>query len=393
MARRRGSNRAKGLRPARPGRLPIGGGDLGAPARTVTPPATGRRFAWRRLLFVVLCVVVLAIVASQFTSAEALGADLSKADPAWVAIAILLHVAFFVLYGGLYASAFRAVGVSGGALRLVPVMFASIFAKTAVPFTAAPAAAVFIDDAMARGQSGPRTAVGVVVTLAVDLLTALPFVLAGTVALVMRDRLVAFGLLGTALFIAFIGGVLATLVLSARVPRVLERLLVACGALVNRAAVLLGRPAPVPDGWARRTTATLAAAVVSIPRHPRDIAIASGYGLLLHAANLAGLGALFLAFGQGLDLAALAAGFGMSIVFFIIAIVPDGVGAVEGAMALVFVQLGMPATAAILVTLAYRILNVWLPVAIGFWCARRLRLFGATERTGDALRAIEPESP
>ena len=52
---------------------------------------------------------------------------------------------------------------------------------------------------------------------------------------------------------------------------------------------------------------------------------------------------MFLAFGQGLDPAALAAGFGMSIVFFIIAIVPDGIGAVEGAMALVFVQLGMAA--------------------------------------------------
>ena len=109
----------------------------------MTPPAAkGRRFAWRRSLFVVLCVVVLAIVASQFTSAEALGADLSKADPAWVTVAVVLHGAFFVLYGGLYAAGFRAVGVSSGALRLVPVMFASIFAKTAVPFTAAPAAAV-----------------------------------------------------------------------------------------------------------------------------------------------------------------------------------------------------------------------------------------------------------
>ena len=51
-------------------------------------------------------------------------------------------------------------------------------------------------------------------------------------------------------------------------------------------------------------------------------------------------------------------------------------------MALVFAQLGMAPTAAILVTVAYRILNVWLPVAIGFWCARRLRLFGAGEGTG-----------
>ena len=351
-----------------------------------------RRFGWRRLLFLVLLVVLLSIVASQFTSAEALGVDLSKANPWWAAVALLLHGAFFILYGGLYEAGFRAVGVSSRALRLIPVLFASIFAKTVVPFTAAPAAAVFIDDAMARGESGPRTAVGVVVVLVVDLLTALPFVLAGTVALVLRDRLVAFAVVGTALFVAFTGAVLMSLVLAARRPRLLERLLAACGAVVNRTATLVGRAAPLAGGWAGRTTDALAAAVTSIPDHPRDLAIASAYGVLLHLANLAGLGAVFLAFGQGLDLAALAAGFGMSIVFFIIAIVPDGVGAVEGAMALVFVQLGMPATSAILVTLAYRILNVWLPVAIGFWCARRLRLFGATDRARAALTVMEPES-
>ena len=57
-------------------------------------------------------------------------------------------------------------------------------------------------------------------------------------------------------------------------------------------------------------------------------------------------------------------------------------------MALVFVQLGMTTPAAIVVTVAFRILNVWLPVAIGLWFARRLRLFGAGERAGE--RAGEP---
>ncbi len=341
---------------------------------------TRRRFGWGRWLFVLLTIVLIAIVAGQFTSVEAVGAELGQADWAWATVAVVLHAAFFLLYGGLYQAGFSSVGVASRALHLVPVMFASIFAKTAVPFTAAPAAAVFIDDATTRGESGPRTAVGVVVVLAVDLLTALPFVLAGTVALVARERLVEFALVGTGLFIAFIAGVLAVLVLAARAPRLLDALLAACRTVVNRAANVLGRPAPLGDAWAGRTTAQLAAAVTAIPGHRRDLAVASGYGLLLHLANIAGLGALFLAFGQPLDLAALAAGFGMSIVFFIIAIVPDGIGAVEGAMALVFVQLGMTPTAAILVTVAYRILNVWIPVAMGLWCARRLRLFGGGER-------------
>ena len=108
-------------------------------------------------------------------------------------------------------------------------------------------------------------------------------------------------------------------------------------------------------------------------------------------ANLVGLAALFVTFGQRLDPAALLAGFGMSIVFFVVTVVPDGIGAVEGAMALVFVQLGMTPTAAILVTLAYRVLNVWLPVAVGFWCARRVRLFGADTGAGVRRLGIEPE--
>ena len=338
----------------------------------------------------VLAIVVLAIVAAQFTSAAALGAELARASWAWVLVALVLQGAFFLLYGGLYQAGFRAVGVSSEALRLVPVLFASIFAKTAVPFTAAPAAAVFIDDASARGESGPRAAVGVVVVLVVDLLTALPFVVAGTVALVMRDRLVEFALAGTGLFVAFIGGVLVILVLAARRPGWLEALLGACRAVVNRSARRLGRHDLLPSGWERRTTDQMAGAANSIPGHPRAMAVAAGYGLLVHLANIAGLGAVFLAFGQRLDVAALAAGFGMSIVFFIIAIVPDGVGAVEGAMALVFVQLGMATPAAILVTVAFRILNVWLPVAIGVWFARRLRLFGAGERAGESAPAIEP---
>ena len=132
------------------------------PTPSTSPP---RRIAWRRWLFVVLAIVVLAIVAAQFTSAAALGAELARASWAWVLVALVLQGAFFLLYGGLYQAGFRAVGVSSEALRLVPVLFASIFAKTAVPFTAAPAAAVFIDDASARGESGPRAAVGVVVVL------------------------------------------------------------------------------------------------------------------------------------------------------------------------------------------------------------------------------------
>lgn len=360
-------------------------------AAQVIATASRRRYAWGRWLLVPLAAALLVFVLGQFMSARALDLDLSRADWRWAAVALAMQVLFFLLYGGLYRYAFRAVGVTSEALHLVPVLLASIFVKTVLPLTAAPAAAVFIDDAAARGQSGARTAVGLVVVLIVDLVMALPFVAAGALALVLSARLVAFALAGTALFVAFIAVLLILLALAGLRPAVLEALLGACRAVVNHGARLIGRSSLLADDWAQHTADQLVAAVTSVPRHPRDIAVAAGHSLLLHVANLVGLGALFVTFGQRLDPAALLAGFGMSIVFFVVTIVPDGIGAVEGAMALVFVQLGMTPTAAILVTLAYRVLNVWLPVAIGFWCARRLRLFGADTSGWVRQRVSKPE--
>lgn len=338
----------------------------------------GRGHRWGRWLLVLLGAGLLLFVVGQFASIGGVDLDLSRADWRWAGVALIAQAAFFLLYGGMYRHGFRVVGVTIGALHLVPVLLASIFAKTALPLTAAPAAAVFIDDATSHGESGARTAVGLVVVLILDLLTALPFVVVGAVALVLRGKLVAFAVVGTSLFVLLIVALLVLLTLAALQPALLEAVLSGTRAVVNRILRLFGRAAVLPDDWAHRNAGQLVDAAASIPHRPGDLAIASAYGLLLHVANLIGLGAVFVTFGQTLDAAALAAGFGMSIVFFVITIVPDGIGAVEGGMALVFVQLGMAPAPAILVTLAYRVLNIWLPVAVGFWCARRLRLFGSS---------------
>ncbi len=356
-------------------------GETGRPWRASAAAASARRGrGWRRLLFALLSVALLAFVVSQFTSVRELGADFTGADWRWLAVAAALQVVVFLLYGGLYQHGLAAVEVRSDALRLVPVLLASIFAKTVLPLTAAPAAAVFIDDATARGQSGPRTAVAMIVVLVMDLLTAVPFVVAGAAFLVARSTLVGFALLGVALFGAFIAALVVAVALAARWPARLAALLEVLGGTANRVLRRLGRGALVARDWGQRTADQLVAGVAAVPRHPREVAAGTAYALAIHVVSLAALAALFLAFGQPLDPAALAAGFGMSIVFFIVSVVPDGIGAVEGSMALVFVALGMAPAAAILVTIAYRVLNVWIPVGIGFYCARRLRLFGAEVR-------------
>jgi uncharacterized protein (TIRG00374 family) len=92
---------------------------------------------------------------------------------------------------------------------------------------------------------------------------------------------------------------------------------------------------------------------------------------------MATLYSLLLAFGVPLAFSGLVAGYAVGILFGIVAITPQGIGAVEGAMMLVFRSLGVPAGVATVTTLSFRGVAFWLPMAIGFFLVRRLRSFDA----------------
>ena len=63
----------------------------------------------------------------------------------------------------------------------------------------------------------------------------------------------------------------------------------------------------------------------------------------------------------------------MAAVGLILSPVPQGIGVVEGVMALVFASLGVPAGSATVIALAFRGLTFWLPMAAGFLLLRQLR--------------------
>jgi len=65
----------------------------------------------------------------------------------------------------------------------------------------------------------------------------------------------------------------------------------------------------------------------------------------------------------------------MSVVFYVVAVLPQGFGAVEGAMSLVLKSLGVPSALAIETATAYRVFTVWLPLVAGYLFARRMPIF------------------
>ena len=75
---------------------------------------------------------------------------------------------------------------------------------------------------------------------------------------------------------------------------------------------------------------------------------------------------LFMAAGYRVGLGLLLTGYGLPVLLGKVGFLPGGVGIVEGTMVALYTGLGVPAAISVVVVLAYRILEFWIPTLLGF---------------------------
>jgi uncharacterized protein (TIRG00374 family) len=326
----------------------------------------------RRWLVWGLWAGVMLVVITRFAGARQLGETLARASWPWVAVAIAVHLLYFLVYALLYKTGFDLVGVRSSIGELLPLYLVSNVANALAPSGGAAAAALFIDDARSRGQSGARAAVGVVLVLFADLVMLMPFLIYGLAFLHTKHELRTYEWLGALSFVAFLLLLIGAMEVARRSRRTLERIFGLIQRALNAAGQRFRRRDLLAPEWPVRTAEQFAAAADAIASSPRRLAVALGISSLLHAMNFGALVLLFIAFGQPVGLGALSAGFGLGIVFYVVSIIPQGMAVVEGVMALVFTSLGYPGEKVAAIVLAFRGLNYWMPLVAGMIFFRRL---------------------
>jgi len=334
----------------------------------------------RRWLFWLLIIVFVWVVVSRFTEIEKLAGTLAQGQWEWVLAAALLQVVYYLAYTGLYQSAFYTVEVESRLRDLLPVMFASLFVNVAAPAGGAGGMALFVDDAVGRGQSAARATAGTVLVLVADFSAFTLVLIVGLIYLFLEHDLKAYEVIGAAILLLIIGGLTGVLLLGLWAPARLRRLLSWLQRAANRLAGWFRRPTMLAEDWAEKNVAEFAEAAVAITAHPWRLGRTLSVALATYVVDLTSLYTLFLAFRQPVGLGTLVAGFAMGILFWIVAITPQGIGVVEGVMALVYTSLSVPAARATVVALAFRGLTFWLPLVIGFVLLRKVKSFGEEEQ-------------
>ncbi len=318
----------------------------------------------RWALWLGLGAVVLLVIA-RFVELKQLGATLAEGQWQWLLAGLMLQVAYYVLYAVVYRAGYATVGVASRVRELVPVLMASIVVGTFTPAGGISSAAVMIDDAARRGQSAARATEGVLLVWVAGVATSVPLLAIGLGYLQLQGALVFFEIIAAVVFLLYIGSMLGMLFLAKWQPGWLRLGLGWVQAKLDRLLARLRRPG-LPEGWVEENTTEAAGAAAAIAARPRLVGVTLAVALSTHLLNLASLYTIFLAFDHAVGLGALSAAYALGFVFAIISIIPFDLGVLAGVMTLVYSSIGVPVAKALVISLAFRGINAWLPVALGF---------------------------
>jgi uncharacterized membrane protein YbhN (UPF0104 family) len=327
----------------------------------------------RRWVFWFLVVAFLWLLVANRTELRDVAVTLASGRWAWIALAAALQAAYYLVYAELYRGSFEVVGVPGRFGDALVPLLGSLFVNVAIPSGGAAGAALFVDAAARRGHSRTRAAAGYLLAMVVDLASLALVVLGAMVYLVRAHRLSVAEVVGAALLALLTAGLAALLLIGLWRPGWLHATLGAFEGTVARIARLVRRPSPLGAGWAARAAGELIAVSTSLGRSRGGLGRLLLVALGMHALDCASLGALFPAFGQPVVPGVIVAGYALGILAWILSPVMQGIGVVEGVLALVFSSLGVPAGPATVIAVAFRGLTFWLPMAVGFVLIRAVR--------------------
>lgn len=334
-----------------------------------------RGLAARRWLFWLLTLAFAWAVISRLSEIETLVATLARGQWPWVLAAVLLQAVFYTISAEVYRSAFDTVDVTGRTPDLLAVLMSSYFVNAMAPSGGMAGSALFVDDAVRRGQSGARAAAGAVLSRVADTVAFTALLTVGFAYLYAQQELRVYEVTGAVALLLGAAGLSLLLLLGLSGGAWVRGVLRALQRAVTWMAAGFGRCSPVSGDWAEHLASEFADAGGAIRARPLRLVRTVGVALAAHLTDLASLYAIFLAFHGLVGPGVVAAAYGMAILTWKLSPVPEGIGVVEGVMVLTMTSLRVPAAAAAVITVAFRGLTFWLPFAIGFVLLRRLPAF------------------
>lgn len=325
---------------------------VGSPSATEEPRAARHALQWFSWIFGVAVLAAVIITALHFSEERQLARIAEKAQPWWLAIAIVLQAGTYLAQGETWRVVTRAAGVAVPLSVAFRLSLVKLFIDQALP-SAGISGTVVVARALEQRGISRAVVMAALVVESVSYYSAYVLTLALALLITVVDGHSSPLIMAAALCFVVFSVVLTATVLwlsgrSSIGPRWLKRVPV-----VKQALPLLGQADPK---LAR-----------SLPLNFK-----SGlFQLMIVLLDAATVWVLIRSLGETASPTGVFASFMVSTLLRTLSFVPGGLGAFEAASVLTLNVAGVPVAVALAATLLFRLFTFWLPMAPGLILARR----------------------
>ena len=326
------------------------------------------------LVFLALALLVSVVVVHR-RELPRIAVAAASADPGWLGAAAALQLAASAALAELHRRALGSANVAVGFRAAWATSMGALGANLLAPSAGAAGAALWVDRLTRRGAGASAVIAGVTLAAACDLGALTVLVLVTFAHAAATRGLGAVEVAAAVLLVANVALLVVLLVLAARRPERIARMLAWVHRGIRRVAPR-SRLAADADGPRRHAALAAEAASGVLARRGR-LAGVFAWGLAEHVASLGALGALCAAFGHPLAPLAVVSSYAVTLLVWIMAPVPQGIGVVEILLAALLLGNGLSPAQAPLVAVAFRALTFWIPLLAGFLLLSRAELVRA----------------
>ena len=326
--------------------------------------------------FIVLIVLLLGVlfVIIRFSEVEIILQTLQRANPVFLVVALLLQAGWFFVLGWTFKSIFALLGLKASLTKLTMIAAAGSFVNIVTPSAGVGGLAIFISEGRNHKLPPGKVTVASILYILLDYAAFLCILPLGMIALLRHNHLGA-GEITAAVILLVIATVLAFLFyLGYRSTKALGETLAKIARLIN----LIIRPfihrEYLSEARAHSFASEISDGLGALPEKPRSLFLPFLLSLATKVLLMGILICSFLSFSVPFTAGTVLGGFAIGYLFLIVSPTPSGIGIVEGVMALALGSLGVYFSHAVVITLAYRGMTFWLPLAIGAVAFRVLQL-------------------
>jgi len=319
----------------------------------------------RKFIFILILFLGAAFVFLSFGELESIAETLQHGNLWLILLGVIFELSWLLISGLIYKSLYRVLEMKESVYRLALLSAASTFINIIAPSIGMGGLAFFIAHGARNGRPAGKVAVVTMLGLFLDYLAFLFVLTLGLVVLFRRNDLDPGEIVASAVLfiIAAVFGFL--IYLGARSPEALGKVFAKLARLINRIVQPFRRKAYLNEERAFDFAHEMATDLQSLPGKSHNLLMPLLYSLAGKALLMGVLASVFLAFNIPFSVGTIIGGFAIAYLFLIVSPTPAGVGIFEGVMPLALASLRVPWSEAVVVTLAYRGITLWIPLGVG----------------------------